>query len=88
MSRILSLRLIHAMTFNQAIISPGSNHVRNLGVTFDRSLDFEPHVGQLVPKCTEMLLAINHVKHRWRIVKTSMGVGREDRHHRDGGARC
>ena len=48
--------------FNQAIISP-SNHVRNLGVIFDRSLDFKPHVDQLVPKCTGMLLALNHVKH-------------------------
>ena len=48
--------------FNQAAIS-SSNHVRNLGVVFDRSLDFQPHVDQLVPKCTGMLLALNHVKH-------------------------
>jgi len=48
--------------FNQATIT-SSNHARNLGVIFDRSLDFQPHVDQLVPKCTGMLLALNHVKH-------------------------
>ena len=48
--------------FNQSSIS-SSSHVRNLGVIFDRSLDFQPHIDQLVPKCTGMLLALNHVKH-------------------------
>ena len=38
--------------FNQAIISP-SNHVRNLGVIFDRSLDFKPHVVNLSPNVPE-----------------------------------
>ena len=40
-----------------------ASQVRNLGVTFDRYLCFQPHVDQLVPKCTGMLLALNYAKH-------------------------
>ena len=36
---------------------------RSLGVTFDRNLSFQPHVDQLVSKCTGILLALNHAKH-------------------------
>ena len=40
-----------------------AKQVRNLGVIFDRHLSFQPHIDQLVPKCTGMLLALNHAKH-------------------------
>ena len=39
-----------------------ASQVRNLGVIFDRNLSFQSHVDQLVPKCTGMLLALNHAK--------------------------
>ena len=48
--------------FNGATIR-SMNQARNLGVIFDQNLDFRLHVDQLVPKCTGMLLALNHAKH-------------------------
>ena len=40
-----------------------SNQARILGVIFDSCLTFQPHIDQLVPKCSGMLLALNHAKH-------------------------
>ena len=48
--------------FNGATVT-SKDQVRNLGVTFDRNLNFGLHVDLLVPKCTGMLLALNHAKH-------------------------
>ena len=51
-----------SVKFNHATIR-STSQVRNLGVIFDRNLDFQPHVDHLIPKCTAMLLALNHAKH-------------------------
>ena len=40
-----------------------TDEVRNLGVIFDKNLSFQPHIDKLVPKCTGMLLGLNHIKH-------------------------
>ena len=40
-----------------------SRHARNLGVIFDESLSFQPHVDQTVRKCTGMLIALAHARH-------------------------
>ena len=40
-----------------------SNQARILGVIFDSYLTFQPHIDQLVPKCSGMLLVLNHAKH-------------------------
>ena len=48
--------------FGSSIISE-SQTVKNLGVTLDRSLSFEPHINQLVAKCTGVLVSLTHSKH-------------------------
>ena len=36
--------------------------VRNLGVTFDRNLNFQSHIDELVQKCHGILIALNHAR--------------------------
>ena len=38
--------------------------VKSLGLVMDRHLSFEPHVNQLVAKCTGLLIGLIHAKHR------------------------
>ena len=38
--------------------------VKNLGIVMDRHLSFEPHVNQLVSKCTGLLIGLSHARHR------------------------
>ena len=40
-----------------------SRTVRNLGVTMDRHMSFEPHVDSVTQKCTGMLIALMHARH-------------------------
>ena len=48
--------------FGHSIISENQT-VKNLGVTMDRFLSFEPHINQLIAKCTGVLVALTHSKH-------------------------
>ena len=48
--------------FGNSMISE-SLTVKNLGVTMDRFLSFEPHINQLVAKCTGVLVSLIHSKH-------------------------
>ena len=38
--------------------------VKNLGLVMDRHLSFEPHVNQLVAKCSGLLIGLSHARHR------------------------
>ena len=38
--------------------------MKNLGIVMDRHLHFEPHVNQLVSKCTGLLIGLSHARHR------------------------
>ena len=38
--------------------------VKNLGIVMDRCLSFEPHINQLVAKCTGLLIGLSHARHR------------------------
>ena len=51
-----------SVRFSDVMISC-ADQVRNLGVIIDKNLSFQSHVDKLVPKCTGMLLALNHTKH-------------------------
>ena len=35
----------------------------NLGIVFDQKISFQPHVDQIVRKCTGMLTALTHARH-------------------------
>ena len=37
--------------------------VRNLGVSFDSALSWEPHVSELVRQCTGVLIGLSHCRH-------------------------
>ena len=37
--------------------------VKNLGIVMDRYMSFEPHVNQLVAKCTGLLIGLSHARH-------------------------
>ena len=37
--------------------------VKNLGVVLDRNLTYEPHVNQLVGRCTGLLIGLSHARH-------------------------
>ena len=41
-----------------------SDTVRNLGVTLDRYLSFEPHIEDIVHRCNGLLIGLYHAKHR------------------------
>ena len=40
-----------------------SDTVRNLGVTFDRSLTFSAHIAGIKARCSGLLVALSHIKH-------------------------
>ena len=40
------------------------DRVKNLGLVMDRTLSYEPHIDQLVGRCTGLLIGLNHAKHR------------------------
>ena len=40
-----------------------SGAVRNLGVTFDRSLTFSAHIANMKTRCNGLLVALSHIKH-------------------------
>ena len=48
--------------FGNSLISE-SLTVKNLGLTMDRFLSFEPHINQLVAKCTGVLISLSHTRH-------------------------
>ena len=48
--------------FGNATVSE-SVTAKNLGVTMDRYLTFEPHIDQLTAKCTGVLVTLAHAKH-------------------------
>ena len=50
------------VTFNGSQIRD-SKVVRNLGVTIDRHLNYQPHIDALTSRCTGMLMALNHSRH-------------------------
>ena len=50
------------LSFNGSLIHE-SETVKNLGVTIDRNLTYQPHVDALNRKCTGMLMALNHARH-------------------------
>ena len=41
-----------------------SDRVKNLGLVIDRTLSYEPHVDQLVGRCTGLLVGLSHARHR------------------------
>ena len=41
-----------------------SDRVRNLGVVMDRTLSYDNHIGQLVGRCTGLLIGLSHVRYR------------------------
>ena len=52
-----------SLTVNGAIIHE-SNRVKNLGLVIDRTLSYEPHIDQLVGRCTGLLIGLCHARHR------------------------
>ena len=41
-----------------------SDRVKNLGLVMDRTLSYEPHIDQLVGRCTGLLIGLSHARHR------------------------
>ena len=41
-----------------------SDRVKNLGLVMDHTLSYEPHIGQLVGRCTGLLIGLSHARHR------------------------
>ena len=52
-----------SIRFREDTIREGPT-VRNLGVTFDKHLTWDPHVSALVKKCNGILIGLSHVRHQ------------------------
>ena len=51
-----------SLRFNGTTVTE-SPAVRNLGITIDRSLNFQAHVDTMTRKCTGILVALSHARH-------------------------
>ena len=50
------------ITFRDITLAP-CNEVKNLGVTFDKNLTRDSHVGAVTCRCTGTLIGLSHVRH-------------------------